>query len=162
MEKTGIRLALDSDRNRLLEAITDQQDYERALHETRRPGAEIAQGYLAYLKDNVAQNRGTLLVAEVAGAFAGYAACWIEHHDNVAETDDSNHFGYVADTYVVPEFRGRGIVGRLLAGTQKHVRDLGISRIRIGVLANNASALRAYEKSGFEPYEVVMEKRLRR
>jgi hypothetical protein len=31
------------------------------------------------------------------GVFAGYAACWIEHDDNIAETDDLNHFGYVAD-----------------------------------------------------------------
>ena len=162
MEKARIRLAADTDHERLLQAITDQQDHERELHEIRRPGAEIAQAYLAYVKHNVAQERGALFVAELDSRFAGYAACWIEHHDTIAETYDSNHFGYVADTYVVPEFRGRGIVGRLLTGAEAHVRALGVSRIRIGALANNASALRAYEKSGFEPYEVVMEKRLHR
>ena len=32
--------------------------------------------------------------------------------------------------------------------------------MRIGVLANNSSARRAYEKYGFVPYEFVLEKKL--
>jgi ribosomal protein S18 acetylase RimI-like enzyme len=95
------------------------------------------------------------------GVFAGYAACWIENGGDIAETDDSNRFGYVADTYVVPEVRGRGVVSRLLETAESHIRLLGVSRMRIWTLANNTSAKRAYEAYGFEPYEVVMEKRLR-
>src|SRR6266700_3825591 len=106
MAKPSIRLALDADNDRLVAAIIDQQDYERRLHDTRRPGIDMADSYLEYVKANVARGDGALLIAELDGAFAGYAACWIKHDNNVAETDDSNHFGYVADTYVVTEFRG--------------------------------------------------------
>jgi hypothetical protein len=35
-----------------------------------------------------------------------------------------------------------------------------VTRLRIGALANNDSALRAYRKHGFEPYEVTLEKKL--
>jgi ribosomal protein S18 acetylase RimI-like enzyme len=35
-----------------------------------------------------------------------------------------------------------------------------VARIRIGVLASNDSAIRAYRKQGFDPYEMVLEKRL--
>jgi ribosomal protein S18 acetylase RimI-like enzyme len=162
MPEATIRLATDHDRAHLLKAVTDEQDYERALHATRRPGVEIAEAYLAHIRAKVAQNQGALLIAELKGVFAGYAACWIEHDGNIAETDDSNHFGYVADTYVAPEFRGRGVVSRLLEAAESHMRERGVSRMRIWTLANNTSAKRAYESYGFEPYEVVMEKMLRR
>jgi hypothetical protein len=41
-------------------------------------------------------------------------------------------------------------------------RERGVSRMRIWTLANNTSAKRAHELYGLEPYEVVMEKILRR
>jgi hypothetical protein len=110
MLEANIRQAADQDGAHLLKAVTDEQDYERALHATRRPGAEIAEAYLAHIRANVAQNRGALLIAEVNGVFAGYAACWIEHDGNIAETDDSDHFGYVADNRW-----GLGCVGRMSA-----------------------------------------------
>jgi ribosomal protein S18 acetylase RimI-like enzyme len=154
-----IRSATDADATQLLAAIADEQNYEQALHDTRKPGSEIAAPYFAYLRARVAQDRGLLLVAERGSGFAGYAASWIENEDNVAETTDSNRFGYIADTYVVPMLRGRGIAAVLIEAAERHLRARGITRIRIRALANNASALRAYKKSGFAPYEIVMEKR---
>jgi GNAT superfamily N-acetyltransferase len=62
--------------------------------------------------------------------------------------------------YVRPEFRGQGIAGRLLQAAEAHLRATGMRRMRIGLLTNNSSALRAYQKHGFEPYETVLEKRL--
>jgi len=155
-----IRFAVDADDNRLVEAIIDQQEYERKLHDTRLPGAQIGGLYLAYLKTKVASSSGGLLIAELNGAFAGYAAFWIEHDDNVAETADSNHYGYVADTYVVPDLRGRGLAASLLEAAERLIRQRNVSRMRITSLADNQSALRAYIKSGFSQYEIVMEKRL--
>ena len=161
MPTPTIRLAVDADTDRLIEAIIDQQEYERQLHDTRLPGAQIGRTYLEYLKTKVAASDGALLVAELNGAFAGYAACWIEHDNNVAETDDSNHVGYIADTYIVPNLRGRGLVAYLLGAAEQWIRQNAVSRMRITGLANNQSALRAYEKCGFGQYEIVMEKRLR-
>jgi hypothetical protein len=57
------RLATDQDGAYLLKAVTDEQGYERALHDTRRPGAEIAESYLAHIKAKIAQNQGALLMA---------------------------------------------------------------------------------------------------
>ena len=161
MPTPTIRVAVNADDDRIVEAIIDQQEYERELHDTRLPGAQIARAYLEYLKAKVAASNGALLVAEVNGAFAGYAACWIEYDSNVAETEDSNHFGYVADTYIVPTRRGYGLVASLLEAAEKCLRQSNVSRMRITSLANNQSALRAYAKYGFGQYEIVMEKRLR-
>jgi hypothetical protein len=50
MIEAKIRLAAAQDGAHLLKAVADEQDYERALHATRRPGAEIAEAYLAHIK----------------------------------------------------------------------------------------------------------------
>jgi len=50
MLEANIRLATDGDDGHLLRAVTDEQDYERALHDTPRPGVEIAESYLAHIK----------------------------------------------------------------------------------------------------------------
>jgi ribosomal protein S18 acetylase RimI-like enzyme len=161
MHQVIIRPAAAADRDRLIQGMVDQQEYERALHDTRLPGAEIAEAYLGHVLTRTKEQQGALLVAEVVGDFAGFVACWVEQDDNIAETQDSNRFGYVADTYVLPEFRGHGIAGHLLQAAEAHLWATGVRRMRIGLLTNNSSALRAYQKHGFEPYETVLEKRLR-
>ena len=161
MKGIHIRSAIDVDGDRLIEAMIDQQEFERKLHDTRLPGAEMAAAYLQYVSESAAQNNGVIWVAELDGVFAGYAACWVEEECNVAETADSNRFGYIADTYVIPRLRGRGVVAHLLQAAEAQLRASGVQRIRIGALVANASALRAYAKHGFEAYEVVMEKRVR-
>jgi ribosomal protein S18 acetylase RimI-like enzyme len=161
MPTPTIRLALDADDDRLVEAIIDQQEYERKFHDTRLPGAQMARPYLEYLKTKVASSNGSLLIAELNGAFAGYAACWIEHNNLVAETNDSNHYGYIADTYIVPNLRGQGLAASLLEAAERFLQQKNVSRMRITSLADNQSALRAYIKSGFSQYEIVMEKRVR-
>jgi ribosomal protein S18 acetylase RimI-like enzyme len=161
MPTPTIRFAVDRDDDRLVEAIIDQQEYERKLHDTRLPGAQMGRRYLEYLKTKVAGRNGGLFIAELDGAFAGYAACWIEYDNNVAETDDSNHYGYIADTYIVPSLRGQGLAASLLEAAERLIRQRNVSRMRITSLADNQSALRAYVKSGFSQYEILMEKRLR-
>lgn len=161
MPEVTIRRARQDDRATLRAAFADMQDYERVLHDTRRPGAEVAHRYLDCLEGRVAARGGVILVAEAAQShFAGFAACWVQQDDAIAETENSNRFGYVSDTYVAPDWRGRGVAGRLLAAIEAHLRTTGVSRMRIGVLANNDSAVRAYRKHGFDPYEMMLEKRL--
>jgi ribosomal protein S18 acetylase RimI-like enzyme len=155
-----IRTATDHDWPALLAAITDLQDYERTIHDTRRPGREIAEAYLDSLMASVTANAGSLLIAEAGGAFAGFAACWVKQEDVVAETEESNRYGYISDTFVMPALRGCGIAGHLIRAAEVQLRATGVTRLRISVLAANRSAQRAYSKSGFEPYELTLEKRL--
>ncbi|MGH6868721.1 MAG: GNAT family N-acetyltransferase [Methylocella sp.] len=93
--------------------MIELQDHERRLHSTRLPGEQIADAYLARMQQRAGE-AGTVLVAEIDGAFIGFAAGWIEHEDSVAETADSNRFGYISDVYVLPAYRVRRIAPRLL------------------------------------------------
>ncbi|WP_051248578.1 GNAT family N-acetyltransferase [Inquilinus limosus] len=161
MAEVTVRPAKPGDRAALLAALVDMQEYERALHDTRRPGSETAQPYLDWLEGHAAERGGVILVAVSAdGDLAGFSAGWVQQDDLISETSDSNRFGYVSDVYTAPAWRGRGVAGRLLAAIEAHLRGAGVVRMRIGVLANNDSAIRAYRKHGFDPYEMILEKRL--
>jgi ribosomal protein S18 acetylase RimI-like enzyme len=152
-----IRQARPADRTALREAIIELQEFERRLSDTRRPGEEIADAYLARMEGEVSRG-GAILVAEIDGAFVGFAACQLREVDYVAETPESNRFGYISDICVLPAWRGRRVARLLLEAAERHLGPLGITRLRIHVLANNPSARRSYEHAGFDAYEVLYEK----
>jgi ribosomal protein S18 acetylase RimI-like enzyme len=155
-----VRPATEADHAALRAAIVDLQEYERALHDSRRPGAVIVDAYVDDLMRRCAERQGLMIIAEDdAGRFAGYAAGWVQQDDTIAQTPDSNRFGYVFDCYVVMARRGLGIAGKLLAAVEAHLWAQGVTRIRVDSLATNMSALQAYRKHGFTPYEMVLEKR---
>jgi ribosomal protein S18 acetylase RimI-like enzyme len=160
MPPFALRPYRDADRAAVIEALVGLQDHEVALHDTRRPGRQVAEPYLARLLDTLARQAGAIVVAEADGRFAGFVAGYVAEDDQLAETADSNRHGYVSDIFVVPERRGGGLAQALLAAAERHLAATGITRVRIGVLAANRMAGRAYEKHGFEPYEVVYEKRV--
>jgi ribosomal protein S18 acetylase RimI-like enzyme len=152
-----IRPATTSDHPLLRRAIIELQDHERRLHATRLPGEQIADTYLAWLEHRAAES-GAVLVAETQGFFVGFAAGWVEQDDNIAETADSNRFGYISDICVMPAYRGQRIALRLLDNLEQHLRRAGVTRLRIASLATNAAARATYERGGFVPYEIIYEK----
>jgi ribosomal protein S18 acetylase RimI-like enzyme len=154
-----IRSARPDDVADLRRAVVELQEYERGLHTSRLPGEQIADAYLAWLQQQAAKT-GAVLVAELAGKFAGFAAGWIVEDDSIAETPDSNCAGYISDICVMPAYRGQRIAGELLSAIERHLAGAGITRVRIASLAANTSAQAAYQQAGYEPYEIVYEKRL--
>lgn len=155
-----LRDATPEDRPWLLSAIAALNEHERALHDTRLPGVEIAEAYYAKIHGKIATDNGCIVMALSAGRPVGYMACRIGNADAPAETADSNVYGYISDIFVVAEMRGRGIAGILVAEAERRLRPLGVTRLRLGSLAMNDQAIRAYRKAGFADYEVVLEKRL--
>jgi ribosomal protein S18 acetylase RimI-like enzyme len=155
-----IRPYRETDRAAVIAAEIDLQEYERTLHDTRLPGAPVMEAYLDRLLRDVATQSGAILIAEDDGCFLGLVACVVARDDTVQETADSNVYGYITDIYVLPDRRGSGLAQALLEAAETHLAPTGVSRVRINALAANARARRAYEKHGFEPYEVMYEKRL--
>lgn len=144
----------------MLDAISALQDVERALHDTRRPGQEIAEPYLAELEAYVASGEGAVLVAEIGQELAGFIACMVVREPTITETEDSQVYGYVSDLYVSPDHRGRKIGKALLLASERLLAERGVSRVRLHALAANSPAAAAYIRTGFEAYEVIFEKRL--
>ncbi len=157
MDGLKIRPAKPSDGPRLRAAVAELHEHERSLHNSRLPGEETADAYLAWMLAE-AQAGGAVLVAETGGAFAGFAAGWIVQDNVIEETPDSNRCGYVSDVCVLPPFRGRRIAPALLGALEARLRRRGVARIRLSALAANAAARKVYERSGYALYEVVYEK----
>ena len=160
MSDTTIRPATEADRPWLVSAMACISDHERTLHDSRRPGADCADAYLAQVEAAIAADGGAILIAQRGEALLGCIAFRACRDENVAETPDSNVYGYVSDLYVVETARGQGGAGSLLAAAESHFRRARLARMRIGSLAANAPAVRAYGKFGFGEYEVILEKRL--
>jgi ribosomal protein S18 acetylase RimI-like enzyme len=81
---------------------------------------------------------GELREVDEDGAVAGYL--WIELRGRTL---------HVHALLLEPEFRGRGIGGRVLSELQDEFRAR-IDEIELGVEPGNAPALRLYERAGFE------------
>lgn len=58
--------------------------------------------------------------------------------------------------YVLPEFRGKGINGKIIDALMVKAKDRNLTEIQLDVYAENKSALNAYTKRGFEPDIVTM------
>jgi ribosomal protein S18 acetylase RimI-like enzyme len=162
MVKLTIRPATPADLPNLRRAVVELQDFEARLHPTRLPGEQIADAYVTWLCRQAAGKNGVILVGEAAGVFAGFAAGWIAEDHNITETADSNRFGYVSDICVMPKWRGGSIAAELLAAIERQLAQAGVSRLRLASLAVNRAAQAAYRRAGFEPYEIVFEKRVTR
>ncbi len=156
----GIRPVRPGDRATLLRFVGGFQDYERGLHPNRRPAAEVSEGYLAEMEREVAANHGALFMAEVSGEAVGFVCCYAGHDDDMMIHAEARPHGYVADIFVAPGHRGRGVGAALLAAAEDYLAGRGFNRVRLSVLAANADARAVYEKRGYRAYEVVYEKPL--
>jgi ribosomal protein S18 acetylase RimI-like enzyme len=125
--------------------------------ETRQPGEQIADAYTRWMLRS-AEGGGLVLVAEDGDEFVGFAAGWIEDEENVAETSDSDRFGFISDICILSKYRGKRIANQLLEAIIAHFHSAGIRRFRVGVLAANRSGRLAYERAVFQPYEMIYKK----
>jgi ribosomal protein S18 acetylase RimI-like enzyme len=95
-----------------------------------------------------------LLLAEVEGSAVGYGLA------HVLPTKDS----WVADTWVtgprigeieslsvLPQYRGSGLGSQLLDQLERHLTNLGVDDLILGVLPGNRDAIRLYEGRGYRP-----------
>ena len=95
----------------------------------------------AYLDGHV--GRGSILVAELDGAFAGYAVYGpFRPHDGYRNTVENS-------VYVVAAAQGRGIGGTLLAALMTRAREAGMHAMVAGIEATNSSSIRLHERLGF-------------
>ena len=73
---------------------------------------------------------------------------------------DGNGGAPIRDVQIV--VRGNRIAATLLSAAESHLIAQRVSLVRLGALSTNSSALSAYRKSGFAPYEIILEKRVDR
>jgi ribosomal protein S18 acetylase RimI-like enzyme len=100
-----------------------------------------------------------------ASLLKGYV--WVEDHrlvGNVTVTEESGKAGdwTISNVAVLPEYRGRGIAGRLVGTALAHVRSRGGHRVFLQVRNDNIAALSLYRHRGFRTYDTQDELELPR
>ena len=156
-----IRRAGEGDRATVGRLAALLQDAEFAMHESRRSGSTLPDNLVdeLYRRTRVEQG-GAILLAEAGGTVTGYIAFYPERQDSLELRPTAYRSLYISDLCVVPEARGRRIAGLLLAEAETICRKLCLPRVSLGVLASNPGARAAYDRAGYRPYELWLEKHI--
>ena len=150
---------LPADEPVILSFINGLQDYEEAFEPNRRLDADFAQEHWREAQRRHAEKHGTFLIAEDNGVAVG----WAFAHDETAELfviEAERLHGFLAELYVAPQARGKGLGRALIEGCEAWARSRGHKLLTVGVLAKNPSASRAYEGAGYAPYWITLRRYL--
>ncbi|HXV96607.1 MAG TPA: GNAT family N-acetyltransferase [Gaiellaceae bacterium] len=108
----------------------------------------------AHYERVLAQPETFLLLAERAGRPVGCALVLVA--GTQASLEVGERVGDLDTISVLPEERGRGLGGRLLAEVHAELRRRGIGELSLAVMEGNDAAVRFYERHGLVPYITVM------
>jgi len=62
---------------------------------------------------------------------------------------NSGYYWWIQNMYILPEFRGKGLMERLIQALKDTARNEDAIELRLYVHKNNAQAISAYQKVGF-------------
>lgn len=154
-----LRTYVEADREALRALVLDLHETVRPLDPDLPPGDEIIDAYLAHLLAESEATGGTILVADAGGTLVGYA-CLFGRVPPREPDDRPEPHAYLSDLHVVAAHRGAGIGARLLARAEAHARALGVAKLELTVLSENAGAQRFYGRLGYTPRSLTLRKRL--
>ena len=158
MNEIVVRAAESSDKNMIIEMLQSLQDYERALHPGRRPGADVAEFRYKRITDAAENFNGAVLVAIEKSEIVGLTAGWMIIYEDQLQDMEHREHGYISVLFVSPEHRGKNIAQKLLNSIEQHLVSVGANRLSINTLARNGPAVTASRAVGFEPFEMKLEK----
>ena len=157
---TKVREArLPADEPAILSFITGLQDYEATFEPDRRRDPGFAADHWRDLQHRCAEKHGMMLIAEDAGKPVGWAFAYDEKAELFVIAPERRH-GYLAELFVMPQARGKGLGRALIQGCEDWARGRGHKLLTVGVLAKNPGAIRAYEGAGYAPYGITMRRYL--
>jgi ribosomal protein S18 acetylase RimI-like enzyme len=84
-------------------------------------------------------------VAELDGRLAGYIRV-----KPVTPLRENAHVLGIVGLAVAPGSRRRGVASALLAAAEQHARARGARKLSLRVLSSNETAMRLYERHGFQ------------
>lgn len=122
-------------------------------------GAGEAEAYVAHLLAEVEQGRVTVLLAFEGDALAGCVSVSAPAAETAAN-GTTLCYAMIADLYVDPERRGRGVARALTAAAEAAAHAAGAERAALKVLAGNDAALAFYEAAGYTARFHVLDRAL--
>ncbi|MFC4004213.1 GNAT family N-acetyltransferase [Prauserella oleivorans] len=111
-----------------------------SLRYYRRPAteAELDAAMSEDPSDDLVPPHGVFLMARIGGVVAGCAG-----------VRRRTGFGELTRMFVLPEFRGRGVAGRLLVTAEDHARAMGLPLMRLNTRLDLLEARALYARHGY-------------
>lgn len=154
-----IREFTEQDRDAVNASIRELQDHERRIEPRMKHTDAIIETGLDTLLAHCAEKQGAILVAETSGKVTGYVCV----HAKVANEDPDEidyDYAYVVDLAIDQAHRGKGMGSALLEAAERYAVDQGARYLRISALAGNDGAVKLYQRTGFAPRVIELEKTL--
>jgi GNAT superfamily N-acetyltransferase len=138
----AVRLAQESDVDRIHRLIIDLATYERAADQVRSTPGQLREALFG------PQPAAYALVAENAGEVVGFALYFRNF-----STWEGVHGIYLEDLYVAPEHRGSGLGKALLVALAEIAVRQGYARLEWAVLNWNQPSIEFYRALGAVPMD---------
>lgn len=99
---------------------------------------------------------GELLVAREDDEVVGFVSFGMEP----GSFEDDCERGVVSNLYVRPDSRDDGVGSELLSAAETTLAEKGADAVALEAMADNEAAVRFYERRGYEPHRIELEKEL--
>ena len=141
--------------------LRDLQSHEFQIYDRSRPPETMGLWYIDRLKQETADGRGHILVAEGAtGVILGYASLTTRVSAEDEKDEVPYTYAHVGDLGVLASSRSTGVGAALLAACEALARQAGQRWLRLGVLAANERARVFYARQGYGEILLTLEKKL--
>ena len=144
-----IRKALLKELDTLLRFEQGIIEYERSMV----PDMMIEHFNYYDLKKLIERDDSEVLVAEVDGELVASGYAKLKKSLNYLTHEFHSFLGFM---FVAPEFRGKGINGKIIDELTTWSEKKGATVLNLTVFAQNKSGIRAYEKIGFDKSVIEM------
>jgi GNAT superfamily N-acetyltransferase len=141
-DEIRLRFATAADADVVLAFIRGLAAYEKLEHEVEADAERLRATLFGE------QRYAEVILAEIAGEPAGFALFFHNYSTFLARPGI-----YLEDIFVLPERRGLGVGGRLLAALARLAVERGCGRLEWSVLDWNEPALAVYRKLGARPMD---------
>ncbi|UWX60428.1 GNAT family N-acetyltransferase [Chryseobacterium oranimense] len=132
-------------------------EFEQGIVTAERPfNSTLIDGEIHYydLLKLIQAEDAFVLIAEENDEIVASGYARIKKPDNNYSNFD--HYAYLGFMYVKPEHRGKGVNKLILDGLLNWAKSKDISEVRLDVYSHNESAVKAYEKAGFDSLLTTM------
>ena len=134
---------------------------EAAISADRDLSQQAGNDHFDHLCGEIRSLGGFCLVVELEDKLLGCLFAAPESMPGFFVKPEYRSYGEIRDCYVVPEARGEGLARRLINEAEDRFRKMGFKQIGLYTLTGNRDAIGAYERLGFEHYEVLMRRNIK-
>lgn len=132
-------------------------EFEQGIVSSERPFDEtLKEGEIHYYDLNalILSPDANLVVVEENNEVIASGYALIKQPEK--DYNNFKDYAYLGFMFVKPEHRGKGVNQLIVDALVAWVKEKGVSEIRLDVYDQNESAVKAYEKAGFEPLLLKM------